>query len=115
MVLPPTRVMTKPVAKLRDPVLEIVSVVADGIARLSPAGILWGPVTVHVSVPAFQEKPAPEQNEELTVIVVAAFTVGSPPTKIIENEITNRPKTADTDVFFPNVTIFPLQGRYRVF
>ena len=40
MLLPPTRVMTKLVGKVRDPVLEIVSVVADGIARLSPAGIV---------------------------------------------------------------------------
>ena len=61
---------------------------------------------MHVRVPASQEKPAPEHHEELTVIVVAAFTVGTPPTKIIENEITNRPKIANTDVFFPNVTIF---------
>jgi hypothetical protein len=110
MLLPPTRVMTKPAPKLRDPVLEMVRVVADGIARLSPVGILTGPVTVHVSVPAFQDKPGPEQNEELTVIVVAAATVGTAPTKIIENEITNRPKTADTDVFFPNVTNAPFSG-----
>ena len=62
---------------------------------------------MHVRVPASQEKPGPEHHEELTVIVVAAFTVGSPPTKIIENEIRNRPKMAGTDVFFPNVTICP--------
>ena len=59
-----------------------------------------------VSVPAFQDRPGPEHHEELTVIVVAAFTVGRAPTKIVENEIKNRPKTTDTGVFLPKVTIF---------
>jgi hypothetical protein len=91
-VLSLTRVMRKPVPRLREPAPDMASVVAEGIARVSPAGMLSGAVIVQVSVPASQEKPVPEHHEELTVIVVVAFAA-----PIEENEITNRPSTASTD------------------
>jgi hypothetical protein len=40
MVPPTIRLMIKLVEKVTDPAPEIVSVVAEGIARLSPAGIV---------------------------------------------------------------------------
>lgn len=55
---------------------------------------------MHVSVPPFQENPAPEHHEEFTVRVVAQTLGAAPIEGSAKNETTKRPRITIADVFF---------------